>query len=453
MKRRLPLQTWCLSLTVIAGIAAGSPDVRAADWVQWRGPNHNGSTQASGLPVEFSKSKGVKWSVELPGPSPATPIVVGERVFVSSMQGPDHALMALALDRGTGKLLWKQQVGFGPPTDNRANKAGPSPVCDGERVIFFYGTGELAAFGLDGKKLWQKNITRDHGDFAFLWTFCTSPLLHKGKLYIQVLQRDTPVNGRGGTKGGGPIPSFILALDPATGDVLVKHLRPAGAVSESLEAFTTPIVHTRSDGSEEIVIVGGDCLTGHEPGTLKETWRWGTWNPKKIPHWRLVPSAVAGAGVILACAPKGDPIYAIRADLTGDRSGDPQAVAWTSAGNAAVSSDVVSPAFHDGKFYVVRGEGRDKFLSCVEGATGKVLWSGKLPGKHLFRASPTVADGKVYMIDYGGNVVVASAGPKFEILATAALGEDGDDLISATPVVSGKNLFFRTNSRLFCIGE
>ena len=152
---------------------------------------------------------------------------------------------------------------------------------------------------MDGDKLWALNLQKKHGEFAFLWTFSTSPLIHDGVLYMQVLQRDTKVSGRGSDDNR----SYLLALDPKTGKQLWKHYRPAKARSESLEAFSTPMPFSHN-GRDEIVIVGGDCLTGHDPKTGKELWRWGTWNPSRIGHWRLVPSPVAGKGVLLACGPK-----------------------------------------------------------------------------------------------------------------------------------------------------
>ena len=230
--------------------------------------------------------------------------------------------------------------------DTRSNFAAPTPATDGEVVVFFYGNGPMATFDLDGNELWKRDITQDYGDFAFLWTFSTSPLLYDGRLYLQVLQRDTPVDGRGFAHND----SYLLALDPKTGKEVWRVVRPSKAWKESREAFTTPIPF-HHNGRDELLVIGGDVLSGHDPVTGKELWRWGTWNPERIGHWRLVPSPVAGKGVILACAPKKEPIYAIKAGGNGDLSDNEDAVAWTSVDPKIVSSDVPTPAFAYGDFF------------------------------------------------------------------------------------------------------
>ena len=200
----------------------------------------------------------------MPGPSAATPIILGDRVFVSSTDKATKTVVAMCLDRKTGKELWKQEVGQGFNRDNNSNYASPSPTTDGERVYFFYGNGEFAAFTLNGQKVWQRNLEKDYGQFAMQWTFSSSPTVHKGILYHQILQRNVPVNGRGRTDG--PSESFLLGLDPKTGKELFKVVRPSEAKQESLEAFSTPIPFTHA-GREEILISGGDMLSGHDPKT------------------------------------------------------------------------------------------------------------------------------------------------------------------------------------------
>ena len=146
-----------------------------------------------------------------------------------------------------------------------------------------------------------------------------------------------PVNGRGGDNN----PSYLLALDPKTGKELWKHVRPSDAVAESLEAFSTPIPFTHN-GRKEIIVLGGDCITGHHADTGAELWRWGTWNAQKIGHWRLVPSPVAGAGVVLACGPKGAPVTAVK--LGGQGKLPDSSIAWQST-TREVTSDVTTPPF------------------------------------------------------------------------------------------------------------
>ena len=180
--------------------------VSAQDWPHWRGPSYDGSAKATNLPTDFSKKKGVLWSADMPGPGACTPIVVGDRIFLSSVDAKRDKLVAMCLDRKTGKALWKHDAGSGfgggSTGGRRSNYASPSPTTDGKRVIFFFGNGDLVAYGVDGKLLWRRNIQKDHGNFAFLWTFSASPTLWDGKVFLPILQRDTPV-GRGGGRGRG----------------------------------------------------------------------------------------------------------------------------------------------------------------------------------------------------------------------------------------------------------
>lgn len=172
----------------------------APDWPNWRGPTFNGAAPEQALPTQFTRTEGLAWSSPLPGPSAATPIVLGDRVFISSTDSAGGSLVALCLDRKTGRELWRHKVADGISRDERSNYASPSPLTDGKHVWFFYGQGELVAYTLDGAN-WSRNIQNDFGAFAFQWTFASSPLLHDGRLYLQVLQRNVPVNGRGKTDG------------------------------------------------------------------------------------------------------------------------------------------------------------------------------------------------------------------------------------------------------------
>src|SRR5439155_4974094 len=181
-------------------------------------------------------------------------------------------------------------------------------------VVFLYGNGELAAFDFAGTNLWARHLQKEYGAFAYQWTYGASPTLYDGKLFVQVLQRDEPVHGRGRTDG--PIDSFLLALDPQTGKELWKSNRPNDAREESKESYATPIPFTFNNRTE-LLIAGGDCLTGHDPASGKELWRWGTWNPERIGHWRLVPSPVAGGWVVLGCGPKGASVCGVKAGAKG----------------------------------------------------------------------------------------------------------------------------------------
>jgi outer membrane protein assembly factor BamB len=424
----------------------------AGDWPNWRGPQFNGSAEERDLPVRFSPTEGVKWSTELPGPSAATPIIWGDSVFVSSAEQEKQELLALCLDRKTGQVKWRQTAGSGYrpagkgtpiSLDYRSNYASPSPVTDGKRVVFFYGNGDLVAFDPSGQKLWARNMQKENGDFCFGWTFSSTPQLYDGRLYVQVLQRNIPVDGRGRDASE----SFLLALDPATGKELWKAPRPTPAKMESREAFTTPIPFEHN-GRKEIVLAGGDLLTGHDPATGKELWRWGTWNVgHNHPTLRLVPSPVGGAGIILGCGPKREPLYAVKAGGSGDVA--QTHLAWKSDDRSPVTTDVPTPLFYQGKFFVVSDV--RKAISCVEPADGKVLWTTPLTGPTMCWASPTGADGKIYVMSLRGEVHVLDA-KTGELLATNPMAE-GENEIRSTVAAAHGALFIRTNTRLYCVGK
>ena len=431
----------------------------AADWPQWRGPNFNGSTTEKNVPASFSRTENVLWTAPMPGPSGATPVVWGDHVFVSSTDDAAKTCVAIAIDRKTGKELWRVKIADGAGRDRMSTFSNSSPVTDGRRVWFFYGSGDLVCFDMAGKELWRRNIEKDYGQFCFQWTFSSSPLLFDGRLYLQVLQRDVPVNGRG--KQDGPNDSYLLALDPVTGKELWRVIRPSDANAESKEAFSTPVPYTHN-GRTELLITGGDCISGADPKTGKELWRWGTWNPTRIGHWRLVPSPTAGAGIALACGPKDSPVYAVKLGGKGSlantdlawqsfvQSTEDAAKAARSLDNREISSDVPTPLFYEGKFYVLNGA--KKKLVCLA-PDGKVAWSGDLKGKGIFQATPTAADGKIYMMNFAGEVfVVQAGGSEFKLLHTAAMGEDENTLRAAIPISHGQ-LFIRTTKNLFCVGS
>lgn len=420
-------------------------NLSAENWPHWRGPLFNGSTSERNLPDDLSKTNGVKWIAPLPGPSAATPIVWRDHVFVSSTDAKAKTLHALAFDRSTGRPLWQQFTGTGFNKDERSTYASPSPVTDGRRVVFLYGTGDVVAFDFKGNKLWARNLQKDYGAFAYQWTYGASPTLHDEKLFIVVLQRDVPVHGQGRTDG--PNESYLLALDPQTGKELWRHLRPNEAREESKEAYSTPIPF-QHEGRDELFITGGDCISGHEVKSGREFWRWGAWNLARERHWRLVPSAVAGGGVVLACAPKGGPVYALK--LGGQGALPDSAVVWKSS-DRAVSSDVCTPLFYQGRFYVLNGEKR--ILSRIEPATGEVEWTGELGGRAKIEASPTGADGRIWFQDFRANVFVVEAAAQFKLLRVIPLADEGENDVRSTIAVAQGNLFIRTGSKLYCFGR
>ena len=455
--------------------AALSASAHAQDWPHWRGPNYNGATAVAGLPKTFGPEENVRWSVDLPGPAASTPIVLGDRVFLTSVDAARERLVAMCVDRRTGAVSWRRDAGSGyKATDEwtrvargaktRATFASPSPVSDGEVVVFFFGNGDLVAYDFAGDERWRRNVQADFGDFAFNWTFAASPTYQDGIVYLPVLQRDVPIHKqpRGGGRRGQrrsqdasvaktpeKIESFVLAVDVKTGEDVFRHVRPSPAQVESLESYTTLIPYVGAGGREELLLVGGDVLTGHDPKSGDELWRWGTWNAgHRERFWRLVPTVVAGDGVALVCAPKRAPVYAVR--LGGSGKQPAEAVLWKSGGRPnLLSSDVPTPAFHSGSFFVLSDV--RSAISRVRAADGEVQWSTPLPKDHLWRASPTVADARVWCIDHNGLVVVLDA-DSGEVVHRVAMGAEDDDHIRSSVVVAHGDVLIRTNRTLFCVG-
>ncbi len=415
--------------------------LEAGNWAQFRGPHFNGSTEETNLPSDWSTTKNVVWATELPGASAASPVVWGDHIFISSAD-KEEKLCAICLDRKTGDILWRRNIADDVRKDPKSNFSSPTPATDGNLVVFFYGNGDLVTFDFDGNEIWKRNIQKDYGQFAFGWTFSTSPLLYAGKLYMQVLQGDTAVRGRG------PSESYLLALDPKTGQELWRTLRPSKAVAESREAFTTPVPF-EFNGRKELLVAGGDAISGHDPASGKELWRWGTWNEKRIGHWRLVPSPVAGDGVILACAPKKQPIYAVKAGGKGTLSDDD--LAWVSREHRAISSDVPTPAFADGDFFVL-GDGTRTLLR-VDPQTGEAKWSARLPGRDKYEASPLVADGKVYVVDFGGHTSVYDMANGNQLASMQMVEKRSRHVIRSSIIAAQGQLFIRTPDKLFCIAK
>jgi outer membrane protein assembly factor BamB len=438
--------TWLLSLSLVP--------VPLQDWPTWRGPNHDGSSGATGLPAAFEKDEHVRWAAELPGPGAATPVILGERVFVSAAAEEDGVLLALCFDRASGALVWEHEAGSGRARtdgtktrhDDRSNYASPSPVTDGERVVFTFGNGDLVACDLDGKRLWARNLQADLGEFTYQWTFGASPTFFEGRLYLPVLQRDEPVGGVG--KPGNP--SYLLALDPASGATVFVHERPSDARRESREAYSTAIPYVHADGRKELLVVGGDVITGHAPSDGSELWRWGTWNEgHREEWWRVVPSPVVGAGIVLVCAPKRAPVYALA--LGGAGTLDASAVKWKSSGRPnRISSDVPTPLFLDGRFFVLSDV--EQALSALEPATGKVIWSLDLPERAPWEASPTGADGKIFLLNHEGLALVVDAASG-KLLDQAELGEEDAGPIRSSIAIAHGALFVRTERTLRCIAQ
>lgn len=425
----------CGALLVLAGAA------RAGDWPQWRGPNQNGSSEERGLPATWSADRNVAWVVDLPGPAAATPVVSGNRVFVSTTDAGGRDLLALCLSVKDGKVLWRRKastVRFSAPDNTMAS---PSPVTDGKRAYFLYGTGDLVAYDASsGEPVWSRALAREYGELSVKFGYSSSPLWHDEKLYVQVLRRDHPWDWSG--PGPSPVDSFLLALDAATGKTLWKHNRPTDARDESQDSYTTPVVQ-RHGGRTQVVVMGGDCVTGHDPATGAEIWRIG-YNPAQRSNWRVVCSPVPGDGLIYAVVPRGqNPLFAIPAGRTGTLSWSD--LAWEYRPD---TPDVCAPLLYRGRLYVL-GDATPA-VSCLDAQTGRLIWKAELNASGAYRASPLGADGKIYCINEAGDVTVFAAGDTRRVLGQVSMGEGP---CRSSPIAAAGRLFIRTARRLWCLQQ
>ncbi|MEO6184619.1 MAG: PQQ-binding-like beta-propeller repeat protein [Verrucomicrobiota bacterium] len=414
----------------------------AENWPQWRGPLFNGSTSEKNLPVHWSTSENVVWKTALPGSSGATPAIWGDHIFVSS---PDEQknLNLICLNRVDGKMRWQKQVAVGDKVIGRNNTASPSPVTDGKTVFVIFATGDLAAYDFSGKERWTRNIGKDFGKFALMWLYGSSPLLYEEKLYIQVLQREPiPPDYTHAIDDKPHRESYLLCLDPKTGKDLWRQVRKTQAQMESNESYSTPIPFEGKNG-KEILIVGGNCATGHNANNGEEIWRCDGLNAKDGQWMRTVPSPVTGAGMIFVCAPKKEPVFAIKSGGKGNITATH--VAWKFD---EYPSDCVTPLFYQDKLYVLDGD--KQMMTCLDPKTGEKKWQGNLGVRDIFRGSPTGADGKIYCLSERGTVVVLDAGKEFKILSTIPMNEEP---VRASIAVAQGQLFIRTAQNLYCIGK
>jgi outer membrane protein assembly factor BamB len=409
-----------------AGSVASAPRAAADNWPQWRGPAATGASAETGLPARWSETENVAWKLAMPARSGSTPIVWERHVFLSVGEGDE--LWLWAVDRDTGDVLWKRRLGAENVMTRKQNMSSPSPVTDGERVWVLTGTGVVKAFDFAGNELWGRDLVADHGKFGLNWGYASSPLLAGDVVVVQVLH---------GMKTDDP--SYLIALDGATGATRWRVERPTDARMESPDAYTTPALLAAAAGTQ-IVISGGNYVTGHDPKTGRELWRGGGLNPSDAPMYRVVASPVV-VGDLVYVPSRVTPLLVYRAGGEGDVTASH--LAWS----LERGPDVPTPAIDGDHLYVLRDQGT---LSCYRATTGEPVWVDQRVAAGTYSASPVHADGKVYVTNEEGvTTVVRGSGAPFEVLAENRL--DGYTLSSLA--VSGGRIFLRTETHLYCIRE
>ena len=425
MMRMKLMSVVALSLC-LAGIT-----LSAENWPQWRGPMATGvAPGATNLPEKWSTATGenIAWKVPMPSRSGATPIIWQDMVFLNvATEGESGDVELWALDRKNGAVKWKGPVAAGNYKINKQNMSSPSPVTDGRTVWVLTGVGILKAFDFAGKELWTRDIQKDYGAFGLMWGYAASPLLHDGMLYVPVLH---------GMKTDDP--SYVLKIDGTSGKTLWKVERPTDAVVESPDSYTTPAL-LEYGGRTEIVVTGGDVVTGHDPATGKELWRAEGLNPGKARNYRIVASPVVAGGLVIAPT-RIRPMVAVKPGGRGDVTGSH--TAWT----FDRGPDVPTPVTDGTLLYIVNDRGIVEVLDVKSGA---VVYGPERLKPAIYSASPVLADGKVYVTSEEGVTSVFRAGPKFELIAENPTGEY---TLSSIAVSQGQ-LFLRTEKFLYAIGN
>jgi outer membrane protein assembly factor BamB len=409
----------------LALLSIAASGLAGGNWPHWRGPTRDGVSTETGLAVEWSTTSNVRWTVLMPDRSGSTPIVWGETIFLNVAEGGE--LYLWALDRKDGSRKWKAFLGGGDHRERKQNMSSPSPLTDGKTVWVMTGTGILKAFDFTGKDLWSRDIQRDYGRFGLNWGYASSPLLHAGSLYIQVLH---------GMKTDDP--SYLLSVDAASGKTLWRVERPTNAIRESPDSYTTPAL-LEYDGKQELVVTGGDVVTGHDLRTGAELWRADGLNPDNDPNYRIVASPVVMDGIIYAPT-RVRPLLAIKAGGRGDVTRSHRLWQFDRG------PDVPTPVTDGKYFYIVDDQG---IVFCLDARSGGAIWGPKRIAPGIYSASPVLADGKLYATSEDGVTTVLRAGPEFQVLAENHL----DGFTLSSPAISRGEIFMRTDTALYCIHD
>ena len=433
---------------ILCLIAGGS--VAAADWPHWRGPQGTGATSESNLPVRWSASENVAWKAPIGGLGVSTPIVSGDRVFVTSqvgagvrragshprlVQGGNAAeagerelgaarqpasgdatsFLVESFSRTDGRRLWQYKLeaqGELPGVHDKHNLASPSPVTDGQMVYAWFGTGQLVALDMNGKLVWQRHLGKEISPFDVIWGHSSSPALFEDLLIL--LCDHEPA-------------SYLLAVDKKTGKERWRADRGKGRMS-----YSTPLVVNTPSGPE-LIVNSSERVDAYDPRT--GTLLWFTGGTNRFP----IPMPVFHDGLIyMSRGYRSGPYMAIRPGGRGDVS--KSHVVWEAATGAPYISSLVYDA---GLIYMATDVGA---ITVVDAKTGQRVSQQRVDG--IFSASPVAGDGKIYFVSETGETIVMQSGRTPTVLSRNDLGERA----VASPAISNGQIFIRTDDHVFCIG-
>ncbi len=428
-----------------AAFLGGEPAADGQNWSRWRGPEDNGMAVGD-APMHWSDTKNIKWKVDIPGKGHSSPVIWGDKLFLTAAipagpilepqaggpgggrgrgmrlgkaNGVEHKFVVLCLDKNTGKTLWEKTVKVAKPHEGYHVRYGSfasnSPVTDGKHLFAYFGSRGIYAFDLDGNLLWEKDL----GEMRKILQFGEGnpPVLHGDKL---ILKRDH--QGQ----------SFIVALDKNTGKELWRKDR------DEMSSWSAPLV-VEHGGRTQAVVSGTTKTRGYDLETGEVIWEAAGLGRN------VIPNPVIQDDIVIVMSGYRDPnLLAIRLGGKGDLT-DSDAILWT---NQRANAYTASPLLHDNKLYFVTDNG---FFSCFNATTGEPYYQQvRLPKPYSFKASPVGANGKLYLSTEDGDVVVLKMGEKYEVIATNTL--EGHSFISSPAIVNGE-IFLRSETSLFCIRE
>jgi outer membrane protein assembly factor BamB len=410
------------AFVILAGLLLGT-SARAEEWPGWRGPRLDGTSTDRNIPIRWSETENVVWKTPIPGKGHSSPIVWGDRIFVTTCLEDDGKRELLCLERTSGKVLWEKEV-LSAKLEQKHNLnsfASSTPVTDGKHVwvsFLSYPDMVVACFDFAGNKVWQKSpgkLLSRHG-------FCSSPILYKDKVILN---------------GDQDAQAYIVSLDKDTGEEKYRIDRP-----NKTRSYCTPILieSAGKPGVTQMVLSGSKCVTSYDADTGKLLWI------IDGPTEQYVASLVWMDQTL--CLTTGFPEYHLMG-INPDGEGNITKSAFIrwhiphkDNGNKGASY-VPSPIAANNHFYVVSDVG---YLSCLETRTGNRLWMEKVGPHHS--ASPVLANDFLYFPDDKGTTWVLRANGKFDVVEKNKLNDE----MYASPAIAHGQLFLRGLHNLYCIG-
>ncbi len=413
-----------LSVSASTMVASRAGDVRMIEvagegarfWSRWRGPSGQGHVSPGKYTNTWSPTSNVKWRVKVPGEGNSSPIVWGDRLYLTTAQNGGGRLSLVAFNRADGKQLWEAVI----PQDgiehvhHKNGHASATPVTDGKMIYASFGRHGLVAFDMTGKIAWHRRfgtIDNYHGPAG-------SPVLYKDRVFLYQDHDGSPTQR-----------AFVAAFDAATGKTLWETPR-----SETV-GWGTPVVIT-IDGRDELVVNSQRRVAAYDPATGRELWT------VRGMTFEVIPTPVVGENLVFASSGRAGPTYAIRPGGSGDVTATH--VAWsTPKGSPFVPSGIV----HEGLLYLIND--MQSILTVYEARTGTLVYQGRLgvAQREGFSASPVIVNGEVFLTNDDGETFVVKTGREFKLLHTNTLGER----TLASPALVDGVWYWRTASSLVAI--